>query len=85
MTTYALPYALPYPSDINLTVYTDDGHWGICPWFKRTDDSLATLFVNRYVLAHIPGTDDPDFTAAQWAAESDQLVERHPGCIFVYC
>ena len=80
----ATNYALRYPVGIDMTVYKDDGGWGLCPWFMRSNNSLATLFVERYVLAHLEGTDDPEFTAEQWATESAQLVERHPGCIFVY-
>ena len=69
----------------NMTVYKDDGEWGKCPWFMRSNNSLSTLFVERYVLAHLEGTDDPEYTSEQWAKKSAQLVERHPGCIFVYC
>ena len=76
---------LPYPVGINVRVFRDDGRWDqYSAWWKRASHELRSLQVANITLGHWEGTDEPAYTADEWAAKADRLVEQYPDCIFVY-
>lgn len=76
--------ALPYPIGIQISVFRDDGQWNYPKWWMRPVHQQLALQVARIALAHYEGSEDPAYTAAEWASKSEALVEQYPDCIFVY-
>ena len=76
--------ALAYPIGSIIHVYKDDGKWDNYPaWFLRSNQDLRNLFVCSYDLP----TDedgDVDYSLRQWEKVSQQLVNDHPDCLFIY-
>lgn len=76
--------ALPYPIGIKIDVYRDDGKWDEMRWWERASHVLKSLAVCRITLAHYDGEDEPCYTVDEWGVKADELVQKHPGCVFVY-
>lgn len=80
--------SLPYPIDVEMTVYEDDGQWEGKRWFKRSDSDLQSLFTVKIKLGHYKdrktGERTPAYTSEEWDRKSAALVEQYPNHIFVY-
>lgn len=77
--------SLPYPIGIQLSVFRDDGNWSqYRKWWMRPVHQQIALQIARITLAHYDGSEDPAYTADEWAAKADALVEQYPSCVFVY-
>ena len=75
---------LPYPQSLRIKVFKDDGKWDFGPWFMRSHHILDSLYVATITLAHYEGSEEPCYTAAEWAAKADKLTAQYPDCVFIY-